>query len=106
MSHISVFSSVAVGALVAVAGVYAGPRVPRRTNLDWALAAAATSAAGAGVWGFRHHQLLATILPFLLVSYAAGEWRRRAATAPAEPPGRAAQPSSSSSPSPSRGRRR
>lgn len=93
MSHVSVLSSAAVGAFAGLAGVYAGPRVPRRTNLDWALAAAATAAAGAGVWGLRHHRLLATILPFLLVSYAAGEWRQRAA----------AQPSSSSSPSPSRG---
>jgi hypothetical protein len=100
VSHLSTLGSAAVGALVALAGIYAGPRMPRRTNLDWALAAAAASAAGAAVWGFRQHQLPATILPFLLVSFVAGEWRARGARR------RGGQPSSSSSPSPSRGSRR
>lgn len=100
--------SVAVGSLVAWAGVYAGPRVPERTNLDRALGAGLLAAATALVWGFMHNQLLATMLPFLLVSYVAGQRRARGAArlALARARARVPQPSSSSSPSPSRGSRR
>ena len=85
MSDVSVLSSVAVGALAALAGVYAGPRVPGRTNLDWALAAAVVAAATAVGWGIAHHRLLATMIPFVLVTYLAGEWRTRRAAKSAAP---------------------
>ncbi|MBR7832046.1 hypothetical protein KDL01_02175 [Actinospica durhamensis] len=77
--------SVAVGALAALAGVYAGPRVPRRTNLDWAMGAAIVAAATAAGWGLLHTRLLATMTPFVLVTYLAGEWRTRRAAHGASP---------------------
>jgi hypothetical protein len=70
-----VLSSVAVGTVAAAAGVYAGPRVPERTNLDGALAATAAAAAAAVAWGLWRNQLLATVLPFLLVAYGLEKWR-------------------------------
>lgn len=108
MSDISLLSSVAVGSLAAWAGVYAGPRVPERPNVDRALGAGLLAAATALVWGFMHDQLLATMLPFLLVGYVAGQRRARSAArlALVRARTRGPQPSSSSSPSPSRGSRR
>jgi hypothetical protein len=81
VSHVNALSSVAVGAIAATAGVYAGPRVPDRTNLDWALAATAVAGAAAIGWGLWSGRLLATLVPFVLVTYAVGEWRMRAAKA-------------------------
>ncbi len=75
----------AVGTLASLAGVYAGPRVPERTNLDWALAAAVIASATAAGWGLLHQRLLATMIPFVLVTCLAGEWRTRRAAKLASP---------------------
>lgn len=70
---------VAVGAACALAGVYAGPRVPERVNLDRALAVAALAATAACAWALWRHELAATMLTFVAVTYVAGEFRARRA---------------------------
>jgi hypothetical protein len=68
-------TSVAVGSACALAGVLAGPRVPERINLDRALAVTATAATTACAWALWHHELAATTLTFVAVTYIAGELR-------------------------------
>ena len=70
-------TSVAVGSACALAGAYAGPRVPERINLDRALAATATATAAACAWALWHDELAATLLAFAAVTYVAGKYRAR-----------------------------
>ena len=70
-------TSAAVGAACALVGVYAGPRVPERANLDRALAVTALAATAACAWSLWRHELAATMLTFVAVTYLAGEFRSR-----------------------------
>lgn len=70
-------TAVAVGAACALAGVFTGPRVPERINLDRALAAAILATAAACAWSLWRHELVATILTFVVVTYVVGDFRAR-----------------------------
>jgi len=61
----------------AFAGVYAGPRVPSRRDMDRALLVTAVATVGAYGWGLWRGQIAATVLPFVAATYLAGEWRAR-----------------------------
>ena len=73
-------TSVAVGAACALAGVFAGPRVPERINLDRALAVTALAAGAACAWALWRHELAATMVTFVAVTYVVGEIRARRAS--------------------------
>jgi len=76
---INACTSAAVGSACALAGIFAGPRVPERINLDRALAITATAATAACAWALWHRELAATALTFVAVTYIAGELRARRA---------------------------
>jgi cytosine/uracil/thiamine/allantoin permease len=71
--------SAVVGTACALAAVFAGPRVPERINMDRALAVTATAATAACAWALWHHELAATMLTFIAVTYIAGDLRARRA---------------------------
>lgn len=77
MHIINACTSVAVGSVCALAGVFAGPRVPERINMDRALAVTAAAATAACAWSLWRHELAATALTFVGVTYVAGEIRAR-----------------------------
>ena len=79
MHIVNACTSAAVGSACALAGVLAGPRLPERINLDRALAVTATAATAACAWALWHHELAATALTFVAVTYVAGELRARRA---------------------------
>ena len=85
VSWISVCTSAGVGVGCALAGVFAGPRVPSRGDMDRALLAAAVATAGAYGWGFWRGQIAATVLPFVAATYLVGEWRARRPQRPQDP---------------------
>jgi cytosine/uracil/thiamine/allantoin permease len=74
---INACTSAAVGSACALVGVLTGPRVPERVNLDRAMAVTATAATAACAWALWHHELAATTLTFVAVTYVAGELRAR-----------------------------
>lgn len=80
MYIINACTSVAVGSACALAGVFAGPRVPERISMDRALAITAAAATAACAWALWRHELAATALTFIVVTYVAGEIRARGAS--------------------------